>query len=482
MKKNNITIHQGKGDDELEMTVQVSRREWNKMKKIQEQNPSLWERKEFDLLKEAKRQLKVNRIIGNVGFGVIATILIIAMIIINNQTKSINKMNAENIQGIPAAEAQKRQMQYNYSNNLEKIYKKSVPLGFGGSYEDFSRFFYESETNRQCIYHKNVENGYAGSYKDFLEYAGYIITENTNVTDLYNILLGKGAFNGSHQDFLQWLNISENRLNLYNKLVEKGAVTGSIKEFESWLGLGMIRDQSSCVNLDKIKQPPIQPTNTVSKINDHKSQNNKVQGTPWPTYSFPNVCSISIPPTMELRDDNSSMGKLFSTISPSLYKLICDGDDLFSNHSRIVFQPKGMNSDNLKDIDIATATYARIIIEFGNNYDVGQEDVKSMTSADFVKYDEIVGGQFKSEFDYAQQALGRTGTFVWHPTKREKIGGKYCLVLDYDRSGLQGMVKVKKYIFYYNSKEIDVTLSYRTNEKKKYENDFNKVINSLKIE
>ena len=140
-----------------------------------------------------------------------------------------------------------------------------------------------------------------------------------------------------------------------------------------------------------------------------------------------------------------------------------------------------MNSDNPKDIDRATATYARIIIEFGNNYNVSQEDVKSMTSADFVEYDKIVGGQFQAEFDYAQQALGRTGSFVWHPTKREIIGGKYCLVLDYDRSGLQGMVKVKKYIFYYNGKEIDLTLSYRISEKGKYEKDFGKSINSLKI-
>lgn len=218
----------------------------------------------------------------------------------------------------------------------------------------------------------------------------------------------------------------------------------------------------------------------VSRIND--SQCIKGQDAQWPIYSIPGACSITVPPAMELRDDNSSTGKLFSVINPSLYKLLCDGCDVFSDHSKIVFQPEGMNSDNPQDIDRATATYARIIIEFGYNYDVSQEDIKSMTTADLVEYDDAIGKQYKSEFDYAQQALGNAGSFVWHPTKREKIGGKYCMVLDYDRSGLQGMVKVKKYLFYYNGKEIDITCSYRISEKQKYEKDFEKVIRSIKFD
>ena len=43
------------------------------------------------------------------------------------------------------------------------------------------------------------------------------------------------------------------------------------------------------------------------------------------------------------------------------------------------------------------------------------------------------------------------------------------------------MVKVKKYIFLYDGKEIDLTMSYRESEKEKYEKDFEEVLNSFRI-
>ena len=40
---------------------------------------------------------------------------------------------------------------------------------------------------------------------------------------------------------------------------------------------------------------------------------------------------------------------------------------------------------------------------------------------------------------------------------------------------------MKKYIFLYDGKEIDVTMSYRESEKEKYANDFEEVIKSFNI-
>lgn len=77
--------------------------------------------------------------------------------------------------------------------------------------------------------------------------------------------------------------------------------------------------------------------------------------------------------------------------------------------------------------------------------------------------------------------LNREAKLTWHPSKKMKINGKYCIAIEYDRTGLEGMVKVKKYIFLYDGKEIDVTMSYRENEKAKYADDFEKVIKSFRI-
>ncbi len=257
-------------------------------------------------------------------------------------------------------------------------------------------------------------------------------------------------------------------------LVRIGKEEGYINKEGIWIWQSHSQDNSN--------KSLSESTSQTRSPNVSDSQSTITQGTQWPTYSISDACSITVPLTMELRDENSNAGKLFSVINPLLFKLICEDCDVFSDHSKIVFQPEGMNSDNPQDIDRATSTYARIIIEFGYNYDVSQEDIKSMTADDIAEYDDAIGKQYKSEFDYTQQALGKTGSFVWYPVKREKLGGKYCLVLDYDRSGLQGMVKVKKYLFYYNGKEIDITCSYRISEKQKYEKDFEKVIRTVKFD
>lgn len=53
-----ITLHQGSGDDALEMTVEVSQREIDMMEQICKFSHENWEVRELDLLKEARKQLE----------------------------------------------------------------------------------------------------------------------------------------------------------------------------------------------------------------------------------------------------------------------------------------------------------------------------------------------------------------------------------------------------------------------------------------
>lgn len=212
------------------------------------------------------------------------------------------------------------------------------------------------------------------------------------------------------------------------------------------------------------------------------SSNRKTEVLRWPSYSFPNVFSISIPPTMEMRNDLSITGKMINAFHDSqIFQMMCDECDLFYEKSQIVFQPLGMNSNNRQVVTEATATYARILFDFGYSDGVSQRDIRKMTRSDFKEYDEIVGKQYQTEYECMNDFLNREAKLIWHPSKKMKINGKYCIAIEYDRTGLEGLVNVKKYIFLYDGKEIDVTMSYRESEKEKYADDFEKVIKSFKI-
>ena len=58
MSDKTITIHQGTGENALEMTVQVTQEEYDMMEKIRTKDPSSWENRELDLVKKAKEALE----------------------------------------------------------------------------------------------------------------------------------------------------------------------------------------------------------------------------------------------------------------------------------------------------------------------------------------------------------------------------------------------------------------------------------------
>ncbi len=53
-----ITIHEGTGDNAIEMTVQITEEEFAKMEQIKQYSPSAWEGKELELIQEARKLLR----------------------------------------------------------------------------------------------------------------------------------------------------------------------------------------------------------------------------------------------------------------------------------------------------------------------------------------------------------------------------------------------------------------------------------------
>lgn len=447
-----------------EICINIEEDVYKRMVEMQNANPKKWVDKEFDLFEAAKDGTKSNSKMKNkfldialIVLTVIWLIAIIAVMIFGSAKNDIHTFETTEA----AMEEPKTTLTLSSDDGLKKIYNKNVEWGYKGTFEQFSSFFNENDDNKRKVYDFNVKNGYKGSFDDFISFAGVgqsrpqAAMPVQTTTAMEEINKSKGLE-------------EQNKSILFNALAS---------EYD----LGTWEDNTRLGYSTKPQQPET-GTETTTSLTQQTKTVQANQGNQWPTYSFPKALSISIPPSMEPENDQSFTRKLYKATEESfIYEMICDGCDLFYEHAAIVFQPQGMNSGKKEEIDKATSTYARIIIEFGYNNELGQNDIRELTPEDLNEYSNIIESQYRRDFNYVQQAMGNVGSFVWYPVRKKTINGKYCLALEYDRSGLHGMVKVKKYIIYYNGKEVDITCSYRINESQKYAKDFEKVINSINL-
>ena len=186
----------------------------------------------------------------------------------------------------------------------------------------------------------------------------------------------------------------------------------------------------------------------------------------WPIYAYGNICSFRVPRTLELRDPYSVLGE-FTQSYKEYYQMNFDDE--------IVFQQSGLNSDDLDVAKQASPLYARIIIRCIPMQGIDQNMVASGTQADIKELGEL----WKK--DIMQYFSGPD--FKWYPVIRKKIGGKYALIMRYQRPGafdnLQGPVYVEEYKFFLTGRLIRFTLSYRLSESNRWKTDFSKIINTL---
>lgn len=192
----------------------------------------------------------------------------------------------------------------------------------------------------------------------------------------------------------------------------------------------------------------------------------------WDIYTFGNICSFRIPPTMELRDTISrsgiSLNKTVNQVSIALGEIPADRE--------IKFQPKGINSSNKEEVAKATTIYSRILIaDFNGNFPT-QRDVENATNEDIQKINATFRNQAIQSFSY----LYPKEKIVWLPLTRVKIGGKYSLISRYKRpSPKGGFVYVREYKFFLTTHLLRIIVSYRENESHLWKADLDKFISTL---
>jgi hypothetical protein len=196
-------------------------------------------------------------------------------------------------------------------------------------------------------------------------------------------------------------------------------------------------------------------------------------------YEFPTY-SLSVPNTMELRNENSmmSLGKEIIRDKMKNIKKIDVGDFNF------VFQPAGTddvsNSERQKK---ALALYARVLINYekGNTDDyLKWNDDISYSQSEYNELNKMFKNNLLSQAEQMKQMGMENLITNIENVKVGKNANKFVYIKQqYVRKGLNGNVKVIDYYLHNNSEMIKLTISYRVSDSHLWEADFSKIIDAF---
>lgn len=212
------------------------------------------------------------------------------------------------------------------------------------------------------------------------------------------------------------------------------------------------------------------------KINEKHIVNSKTNSSEipkdWITYSFIDFGKIVIPPSLELRHDNSFTELLSDRVNEYFEKT----KNIKMNKPSVVFQPKGM--DNLEKESYSK--YSRIILGYykgepGDYY-------KPNERIELTDYElQEIDASFKKEV-LAAMPLMDIKLIKWYPLEVVCINYKYCLKSSFDRQmQTNPVVHVDNYYFFNYDELLKLTLSFRIDESELWKSDFTKVLESIEF-
>ena len=190
----------------------------------------------------------------------------------------------------------------------------------------------------------------------------------------------------------------------------------------------------------------------------------------WTLYEIENIGQLAVPPTLELRDDNSFTALAADIIHDSYVT----HKKIEMTKSQLVFQPKGSNELDKE----AFSKYARIMItyskgEYGDFYKWNEKF--ELTESEYKELDDY----FKSEV-VNPMAMMNIKLIKWYPLEFGNVNGLSYMKTSFTRQMSDNpIVKVDKYNFFNSDEAVEITLSYRITESEIWKDDFSKVINTF---
>jgi len=194
----------------------------------------------------------------------------------------------------------------------------------------------------------------------------------------------------------------------------------------------------------------------------------------WTLIEISELGSIGIPPTIELRDDDSFVALLADDFRNSLITK----KKIEIIKPQLTFQPKGVTSFD-KD---AIAKYARILITVDKG-DQGEflsnREVLDLTKSELDQLNSMYRQSF--EVDAKKLGEGQLKLLSWETISVVKINDMAAIKVAYLRQAMSNPpVYVQTYNFLNSDERIEITLSYRDNEKHLWAEDFEASINSFR--
>lgn len=192
----------------------------------------------------------------------------------------------------------------------------------------------------------------------------------------------------------------------------------------------------------------------------------------WTTIEIYNIGFISIPPTMELRSDNSFVALAADVVKDKISNKL----KIEMTRSSVIFQPKGLNEVSAD----AIKNYSRILI----NVTKGNPD-------DFYKYNEsynFSASEKKEMDDYFREETERPmkdfniKLLKWYPFEIVEMNDMSVIKISFLRQmGDNEPVYVEGYTFNNNDERIEIILSFRESERDRYGKDFSNVVKTFHL-
>jgi len=190
----------------------------------------------------------------------------------------------------------------------------------------------------------------------------------------------------------------------------------------------------------------------------------------WTLYEIANIGKLAVPPTLELRDDNSFTALAADIIHDSYVT----HKKIEMTKSQLVFQPKGSNDLEKEGF----SKYARIMITYskGKYGDFYKWDEKfELTDSEYQELDDY----FKNEV-VSPMAMMNIKLIKWYPLEFGNVNGLSYMKTSFTRQMSDNpIVKVYKYNFFNSNEAVEITLSYRITESEIWKDDFSKVISTF---
>lgn len=191
----------------------------------------------------------------------------------------------------------------------------------------------------------------------------------------------------------------------------------------------------------------------------------------WQIVNIENLGLISIPETLEVREDGSGLDVLSKNFNETIYEI--SGLTEPNTDSSLVIQQKGLDDFESS----AFSSYARIMI---NIYNLESEELPARSEKlNLSEYDlELLRDQSVATIEEAAEYFNCSlGAVTIEETYVNRMN---AIKVTYSRSCRENPeVYVQQYKFFNSDQIVEIILSYRTEEENKWPEDFSRIMNTF---